>query len=136
MWKDNSNDNILFKKSERKSLFFYNPNNYISLSHSHAVTYTKSSKISSSLIVIIQLKYGLTFEMQYSFISYIFSVEIFFKVGLSTSKKNCVICFIESPLKVIKNAFYFILKALFVLKVFKFLSWLFGHGGKTAGSER
>ena len=26
-----------------------------------------------------------------------------------------------------KNAFYFILKSLFVLKIFKFLSWLFGH---------
>ena len=26
-----------------------------------------------------------------------------------------------------KNAFYFILKALFVLKILKFLSWLFGH---------
>ena len=55
-----------------------------------------------------------------------------FKVGLSPSKKNCVICFIESPLKKTKNAFYFILKALFVLKIFKFLSRLFGHVGKTA----
>ena len=36
--------------------------------------------------------------------------------------KKIVICFIESPLKMIKNAFYFILKALFVLKMFKFLS--------------
>ena len=26
-----------------------------------------------------------------------------------------------------KNAFYFILKVLLVLKIFKFLSWLFGH---------
>ena len=33
----------------------------------------------------------------------------------------------ESPLKIMKNAFYFTLKALFVLKIFKFLSWLFGH---------
>ena len=30
--------------------------------------------------------------------------------------------FIESPLKMMKNAFDFILKALFILKVFKFLS--------------
>ena len=51
------------------------------------------------------------------------------------SKKNCVICFIESLLKMMKNAFYFILKALFVLKIFKFLSWLFGHVGKTAWLE-
>ena len=31
-----------------------------------------------------------------------------------------------------KNAFYFTLKALFVLKIFKFLSWLFDHVEKTA----
>ena len=35
--------------------------------------------------------------------------------------KNCVICFNESPLKIMKNVF-FILKALSVLKIFKFLS--------------
>ena len=35
-----------------------------------------------------------------------------------------------------KNAFYFILKALFVLKILKFLSRLFGHVGKTARSEK
>ena len=34
--------------------------------------------------------------------------------------------------KMMKNAFYFIVKALFVLKVFKFLSWLFGYIGKGA----
>ena len=44
------------------------------------------------------------------------------KVRLSPSKKNCVIHFIESSLKRIKNAFYFILKGLFVLNIFKFLS--------------
>ena len=54
------------------------------------------------------------------------------KVGLSPTKKICVICLIESPLKMMKNDFYFILKALFVLKLFKFLSRLFGHVGKTA----
>ena len=31
----------------------------------------------------------------------------------------------KSPLKMINNGFYLILKALFVLKMFKFLSWLF-----------
>ena len=45
--------------------------------------------------------------------------------------KKFVICLIESPLKMMKNAFYFNLKALFVLKIFKFLSRLFGHLGKT-----
>ena len=33
----------------------------------------------------------------------------------------------ESPLKMIKNAYYFTLKALFVLEIFTFLSSLFGH---------
>ena len=33
----------------------------------------------------------------------------------------------ENPLKILKNAFYFILKALLVLKLFKFFSWLFGY---------
>ena len=28
----------------------------------------------------------------------------------------------ECPLKMIKNAFYFILRALFILKIFKFMS--------------
>ena len=46
--------------------------------------------------------------------------QIDIKVGLSPSKKNCFIYFNESPLEIVKNAFYFILKALFVLKIFKF----------------
>ena len=41
-------------------------------------------------------------------------------VGLSPSKKICFICFNENLLKLMKNVFYFILKALFVLKIFKF----------------
>ena len=57
------------------------------------------------------------------------------KVGLSRSKKVFFIYFHDSPLKMIKNAFYFILKALFVLKIFKFLSWHFGHVEKTAWLE-
>ena len=41
-------------------------------------------------------------------------------------KKIFIICFNDSPSKMMKDTFYFILKALFVLTVFKFLSWLFG----------
>ena len=44
------------------------------------------------------------------------------KVGLSSSKKICFICFNDSPSKMTKNVFYFILKAVFVLKIFKFIS--------------
>ena len=43
------------------------------------------------------------------------------KVELSSSKDNSLICFNENPLKTMKNAFYFILKALFIL-LFKGLS--------------
>ena len=53
------------------------------------------------------------------------------KVGLSSSKKSCVIYFNESPLKIMRNTFYFISKALIVLNIFKFLSWIFGHVEKT-----
>ena len=48
--------------------------------------------------------------------------HVVFKVALSPSKKNFVISFNDSPSKMMKNVFYFILKALFVLKIFKFLS--------------
>ena len=42
------------------------------------------------------------------------------KSGSHHPKKICLIHFDKSPLNIMKNAFYFILKALFVLKIFKF----------------
>ena len=55
------------------------------------------------------------------------------EVGLSTSKKNLFYFLQWKPWwKMMKNVFYFILKALFVLKIFKFLSGLFSHKEKTA----
>ena len=59
----------------------------------------------------------------------------YFKLDSHQLKKNCFICFTESPLKMVKNIFYFILKALFDLKMFKLLSWLFGDIGKTSFYE-
>ena len=50
-------------------------------------------------------------------------------------KNFIIIWFNNSPSKMMKNAFYFILKALFVLKISKFLSWLFEHAEKTAWLE-
>ena len=47
------------------------------------------------------------------------------KVELSPSTKYCVICFIKNPLKMLKKAFYLILNAPFILKVFKFLSYFY-----------
>ena len=49
------------------------------------------------------------------------------KVGVSPSKKVDFICFREILLKMIKSAFYFTLKALFVLK---FCPDLFEPAGK------
>ena len=42
-------------------------------------------------------------------------------------KKILFICFNDSPSKMMINAFYFVLKAFFILKIFKFSSWLFEH---------
>ena len=49
------------------------------------------------------------------------------KVRLSPPQKFVFLYFNKSPLKIMKNAFYFMLKALFVLEIFSFLSWLFGY---------
>ena len=72
-------------------------------------------------------------HLAYEFSANVFLMLYSIKVGLSPSKK---ICFNDSPSKMMKNAFYFILKALFVLKIFRFLSWPFGHVGKTTWLER
>ena len=58
--------------------------------------------------------------------------------GSDLPKKNYffLISFNDSPSKMMKNVFYFILKALFALKIFKFLSWLSGQVEKTAWFER
>ena len=42
--------------------------------------------------------------------------QLYFKVGLSPSRKVSFICLNESPLKIMKNNFYFTFKALFVRK--------------------
>ena len=47
-----------------------------------------------------------------------------------------VIVFIENLLKMIKDTFYFILKAFFIIKIFKFLSLLFGLVEKMAWLKR
>ena len=49
------------------------------------------------------------------------------KFGLPRPKKTVLFTSFESPLKMMNNAFYFTLKAFFVLKIFKFLSWRFGY---------
>ena len=46
--------------------------------------------------------------------------ELRVSFGPSLSKKNCVLYFIESPLKMMKNVFYFIVKALSFSKYLTF----------------
>ena len=56
------------------------------------------------------------------------------KVGFSPFQKCCFIYFNERSSKMMKNAFYFILKVLFVVKIIK--SWSFDHVAKTVWLER
>ena len=53
-----------------------------------------------------------------------------FKSNSHLPKKISFIFFNESLLKIMKNSFYFTLKALFVPRIFKFLSWICGHAEK------
>ena len=61
-----------------------------------------------------------------------FIFQMFMKVEVSSSKKNCFICFNETPLKMMKNALYFILTILTrkhcrnnsIQKIVKWESWL------------
>ena len=59
-----------------------------------------------------------------------------FELTSDLPKKFGLFASLKAFVKMMKNAFYFILKALFVLKIFKFLSWLFGHVERTAWLER
>ena len=52
-----------------------------------------------------------------------------FKFGLSPSKEVGPICSIGKSLNLIKNASYFLLKALFVLEILKFCHDFFGYVG-------
>ena len=63
-----------------------------------------------NFLQILQICYSLRYILCYLYSKHDYTI----KSGLSPSQKHCFIYFIESPLKMIKNAFYFILKALFI----------------------
>ena len=73
----------------------------------------------------------LQMKQQYCIVKPVIKVNL--KSDSHLPKKN--IYFNDSPSKMMKNA-YFILKAICVLKIFKFLSWIFGHAEKTTWLER
>ena len=60
---------------------------------------------------------------------------IHFKVGLSPSKKVIFICFNENILKMMKNAFYFMLNTPFILEIYTVLAWIFGYVEKRLHKE-
>ena len=113
------------------------------LSHSHTPTntiFSLDTQLSHILLSITGL-WSVWLSQGWQLLKAISHMQKFIcflsvKVGLSPSKKKFIICFNDSPSKMMKNAFYFILKALFVLKIFKFLSWVFAHVEKTAWLER
>ena len=61
--------------------------------------------------------------------SFISATYLFRKVNVRLFKKKKIVllCFDESSLKLKKNTFYYILKAIFILKIFIVLSHLFGQ---------
>ena len=64
-----------------------------------------------------------------------YGLMIRFKVWLSLSQK-IFFFFNESHLKIINNISHFVLKDLFVIKILKFLFWLFGHVKKRLRKTR
>ena len=83
------------------------------------VTLLKDTKKKLIFTNVVLLILNLHVLVQYFVKRYIFSS---ITVGLSPSKKNIFFALMIAPSKMIKNAFYFILKVIFVLKIFKFLS--------------
>ena len=69
------------------------------------------------------------FIVNFEHISHLFLVFLLLTLNMQTLAG---LFFLQNIYKMMKNAFYFILKALFVHKMFKFLSRLFGHVGKAA----
>ena len=116
----NFHNNWLKTWSNIRILYFYWMRNY---------TGNFSPESLSKITWQINCKNWHNFESKFDihemfFLKVIFSDNVSFKGSLSGLGQFWAT---ESPLKMIKNAFYFTLKALFVLKIFKFLFLLFGH---------
>ena len=77
-------------------------------------------------------------KLHSSFIVLLYKKQVtkILKSDFHLPQKLALFASFESPLKIMNNAFYFILKAFFVLKILKFLLWLFDHVEKTAWLER
>ena len=74
-----------------------------------------------------------TIFMDVIFVSFLTYSKILYVKDLLSGLRRFLAA--ESPLKMLKNDFYFMLKALFVLKIFNFLYWIFGHVEKRLGKK-
>ena len=87
-----------------------------------------ASRVSKNESTIVYKIIGNSLSIE-SFIVYLFihdkihnkSYLIVFKVGLSPSKEVDFICFNESSINMMKKAFNFMLKTVFLFEIFKFL---------------
>ena len=87
-----------------------------------------ASRVSKNELTLVYKIIGNSLSIK-SFIVYLFihdkihnkSYLIVFKVGLSPSKEVDFICFNESSINMVKKAFNFMLKAVFLFETFKFL---------------
>ena len=61
---------------------------------------------------------------------------VWFSLKLEPHLPKKIVLLQWKPFKNDENVFYFIFKALFVLKIFKFLSCIFDHEEKAAWLER
>ena len=94
-----------------------------------SVYYPKLISIVRSYVIIIHHLQSFIFNVPFQLFA-----EVFLKWTLIAKKNLCYLLYWK-PFQNDKKCFYFILKVLFVFKIFKFLSWLFGHVAKTAWSE-
>ena len=111
-----------FLVSFEKNLFFF----FVKFAHSGEKLgcCSRSSPPSRALCLAVGRLESNTEVVRKSYIwDYIFKLASNFNLKVGVSPSNFfLICFNDSPSKMLKNAFYFIFKVLFVLKIFKLLS--------------
>ena len=82
----------------------------------------KNRKCRSTNILIIYVETDNRNRVQTEEKQKLLKSRLYLKSDSYLPKFFIIICFNDSPLKMMKNAFYFILNSLFILKIFKFLS--------------
>ena len=76
--------------------------------------------VTSAVLKFSCVKYPKSKRFVFTIYLVLFKIRKIPKSKSHLSKKYCFICFNKSPLKAMENAFYFVFKAISVLKIFKF----------------